>query len=115
MHYEASGYAVMIRVWIVNRWTWTTWMRFDTYKEAATHAREGTKIVPFGSPEWIALRQSPPAPPVPAQLERQKNSEASPDLIDFVLDRLSKWEIRELERLYAEDVRTALKSKSRCY
>jgi hypothetical protein len=59
MQYEASGYAVMVRIRLVDRWAWTTWMRYDTYEQAAAHEREGFKIVPFGSPEWTALLQSP--------------------------------------------------------
>ena len=51
------GYAVMIRIRVGDRWTWTTWMRFETYGEAAAHAREGNKVVRFGSREWTALRQ----------------------------------------------------------
>lgn len=51
------GFAVMIRIRVGDRWTWTTWMRFETYAEAAAHAREGNKVVRFRSPEWTALRQ----------------------------------------------------------
>jgi hypothetical protein len=50
-------YAVMIRVRVGDRWTWTTWMCFETYAEAAAHARAGNKIVRFRSPEWAALKQ----------------------------------------------------------
>jgi hypothetical protein len=50
-------YAVMTRIRLGDRWTWTTWMRFETYAEAAAHAREGDKVVRFRSPEWAALRQ----------------------------------------------------------
>jgi hypothetical protein len=49
-------YAVMTRIRLVDRWTWTTWMRFETYAEAAAHARESDKVVRFRSPEWAALR-----------------------------------------------------------
>jgi hypothetical protein len=48
-------YAVMIRVRVGDRWTWTTWMCFETYAEAAAHAREGNKVVRFRSPEYVAL------------------------------------------------------------
>jgi|ERR1035438_4602718 hypothetical protein len=66
LQYEASGYAVMVRVRFVDGWGWDTWMRFDTYEQAAAHARKGNKIVPFGSVEWNALRQSrKPALPAP--------------------------------------------------
>jgi len=52
-----SGYAVMTRIRVADRWTWTTWMCFETYAEAAAHARDGNKVVRFRSPEWAALRQ----------------------------------------------------------
>jgi hypothetical protein len=52
-----SGYAVMTRIRVGDRWTWTTWMRFETYAEAEAHARESNKVVRFRSPEWAALRQ----------------------------------------------------------
>jgi hypothetical protein len=45
-----SGYAVMTRVRVGDRWTWTTWMRFETYGETTAHAREGNKVVGFRSP-----------------------------------------------------------------
>jgi len=51
------GYAVMTRIRVGDRWTWTTWMYFATYAQAAAHAREGNKVVRFRSPEWVALRQ----------------------------------------------------------
>jgi hypothetical protein len=50
-------YAVMTRIRLRDRWTWTTWMRFETYAEAAALAREDDKVVRFRSPEWAALRQ----------------------------------------------------------
>lgn len=50
-------YAVMIRIRVGDRWTWTTWMCFGTYAEAVAHAREGNKVVRFRSPEWAALKQ----------------------------------------------------------
>ena len=31
-------YAVMIRIRVDDRWTWTTWMCFETYAEALAHA-----------------------------------------------------------------------------
>lgn len=55
IQYEPSGYAVMVRVKFVDGWAWRTWMRYDTYEQAASHRREGQKIVPFGSDEWKAL------------------------------------------------------------
>jgi hypothetical protein len=51
------GYAVMTRIRVGDGWTWTTWMRFETYAEAAAHAREGNKVARFRSSEWAALRQ----------------------------------------------------------
>ena len=32
-------------------------MRFETYAEAAAHAREGNKVVRFASEEWATLKQ----------------------------------------------------------
>ncbi len=43
MQYDTSGYAVMVRVRLVDRWAWTTWMRYDTYEQAAAHERAGDK------------------------------------------------------------------------
>jgi hypothetical protein len=69
LHYEVSGYAVMVRIRFADGWGWDTWMRFETYKQALEHARPSHKIVAFGSPEWHALRQSRepalPALPIP--------------------------------------------------
>ena len=53
---EESGYAVMVRVKLIDGWSWATWMRYDSYEEAAVHLREGQKIVPFGSAQWTAMR-----------------------------------------------------------
>src|ERR1019366_871010 len=52
-----SRYAIMTRVRVGDRWTWTTWMCFDTYAQATAHARAGSKVVRFRSPEWAALKQ----------------------------------------------------------
>jgi hypothetical protein len=38
-----SGYAVMTRVWVVDHWTWATWMCFDTSAQATVHARKGIR------------------------------------------------------------------------
>jgi len=82
------AYAVMIRIKVGDRWTWTTWMCFGTHAEAAAHAREGNKVVRFQSPEWVALRrQSEPASPIVMKAPResvlpQSEGEA---LVDFVL------------------------------
>jgi hypothetical protein len=86
------GYAVVIRIRVGDRWTWTTWMRFETYGEAAAHAREGNKVVRFGSPEWTALRQhSEPASPIviKAPRERVPPQGERETLVEFVLRFLS--------------------------
>jgi hypothetical protein len=51
-----SRYAIMTRIRVGDRWTWATWMCFQTYAQAVAHAREGNKVVRFRSPEWAALR-----------------------------------------------------------
>lgn len=33
------SYAIMIRIRVLNRWVWTTWMHFETYAEAVRFAR----------------------------------------------------------------------------
>jgi hypothetical protein len=87
LHYDQSGYAVMVQVRFMDGWGWTTSMRFDTYEEAAAQAREGNKIVPFGSVEWSALRQCR-EPALPAPASAAKESAASRDegetLVEFV-------------------------------
>jgi hypothetical protein len=50
-------YAIMTRIRVGDHWTCTTWMCFETYAQAAAHAREGNKVVRFRSLEWAALRQ----------------------------------------------------------
>jgi len=55
-HFGTSGYAVMIRVRLLGGWAWRTLMRYDSEAEALAHAREGSKVVPFGSPEWLELQ-----------------------------------------------------------
>jgi GGDEF domain-containing protein len=102
MQYDTSGYAVMVRVRWVDRWAWTTWMRYDTYEQAAAHKKEGHKIVPFGFAEWTALCQSaePALPPnVTAQRKTQRR-----DFVHRVLSWLDEWEIRELERMHTNRV-----------
>lgn len=89
-----SGYTVMTRVRVGDRWSWTTWMRFETYGEATAHAREGNKVVRFRSPEWAALRQqteagapvvtNAPRESLPAQGEVET-------LLEFVLRFLSAY------------------------
>jgi hypothetical protein len=95
MQYDTSGYAVMVRVRLVDRWTWTTWMRYDTYEQAAAHKREDHKIVPFGSAEWMALRQSPEPALPPIATPQQKNQPRcnGETLVEFVLRRLSGYDL----------------------
>ena len=50
-------YAIMTPIWVVDHWTWATWMCFDTYAQALAHARRGSKECVFESPEWAALKQ----------------------------------------------------------
>jgi hypothetical protein len=52
-----SGYAVMTRIRVGRKCTWTTWMCFATYEEAAAHAREVDTVVRLRSAEWQALRR----------------------------------------------------------
>jgi hypothetical protein len=67
-------------------------MRFETYGEAAAHAREGNKVVRFGSPEWTALRQHrEPASPIVTKAPRERVSPQGEreTLVEFVLRFLS--------------------------
>jgi len=91
MQYDTFGYAVMVRVRLVDRRAWTTWMRYDTYEQAAAHAREGDKVVPFGSAEWTALRQStePALPPNPNAQRTSQQRRKGETLVEFVLHFLS--------------------------
>jgi len=50
-------YVVMIRIRVGDRWSWTTWMCYATYAEAAAHARKGNLVVRFRSAEFTALRK----------------------------------------------------------
>jgi hypothetical protein len=50
-------YAVMTPIWVVDHWSWATWMCFDTFAQAVAHARKGNKVVLFASEEWAALKQ----------------------------------------------------------
>jgi hypothetical protein len=60
---DDARYAVMIRIRVGvggrvgDRWTWTTWMCYATYAEAAAHARDGNKVVRSRSAEYVALRK----------------------------------------------------------
>ena len=85
-------YAVMTQIRLVDRRAWTTWMRFDTYAEAAADAREGDKVVRLRSAEWAALVQTtePVLPtlisaPAESLLPRGENEA----LLEFVLRCLS--------------------------
>jgi hypothetical protein len=51
-----SCYAIMTRIMVRDRWTWATWMCFQTYAQAEARARKGNKVVRFRSPEWAVLR-----------------------------------------------------------
>jgi hypothetical protein len=89
-----SRHAVMTRIMVGDHWTWTTWMLFETYAEAAAHARAGNKVVRFQSREWAALRQqaeaaSPMVLKTPREnIPRQGDGET---LVDFVLRFLSAY------------------------
>jgi hypothetical protein len=67
----SSEYAVMTRIWVVDHWTWTTWMCFDTYAQAVAHVRKGDKVVRFASAGWATLKQQESAP-------QPEQSDASP-------------------------------------
>lgn len=87
LQYEASGFAVMVRVRFVDGWGWDTWMRFDTYEQAAAKAIGGNKIVPFGSAGWTALcRVREPALPAPAYAPQRAPSlrREGETLVEFV-------------------------------
>ena len=93
-HYDISGYALMIPVRLADRRAWMTWMRYETYGQALANARQGNKIVPFGSAEWTNLRMGvEPALPIPAveppkrQLHRCKEE----SLVEFVLRFLDEY------------------------
>ena len=73
-----SRYAIMTRIRVVDHWTWTTWMCFDTYAQATAHAREGNKVVRFASEEWAALKQEESA------AQPQQTEAASPILTNAV-------------------------------
>ena len=47
-----SSYAVMTRIRVGDRWTWTIWMRFETYAEAVVHARN-ENLPPRGEGETL--------------------------------------------------------------
>ena len=80
-------YAVMIRIRARDRWTWTTWMIFATYGEAAAHARRSNKVVRFRSAEYAALRkQTESASPlvIKATRERIRPQGEAETFVEFV-------------------------------
>jgi hypothetical protein len=85
-----SRYAVMTPIRVDRRWTWTTWMCFGTYAEAAVHAREGDKVVRFRSAEWQALRRLVTvAPPSHAREDTDLGKFEDETLIEFIFRLLS--------------------------
>jgi hypothetical protein len=88
IRYESSGYAEMVRVRVGDHWTWTTWMRYDTYEQAAAHARNGNKIVALGSAEWDALHERAEPALTPPRTTRRKgpiHRRQDETLVEFVL------------------------------
>jgi len=95
----SSGYAVMTRIWVVDHWTWATWMCFDTYGRAVAHARKGDKVVRLASTAWKTLKhqesaaqpeQSDTASPVPTTGRPTLPSRAEGEpFVDFVLRLLN--------------------------
>jgi hypothetical protein len=88
------GYAVMTRIKVGDSWTWTTWIRFETYAEAAAHAREGNKVVRFRSPKWAALRrQTEAASPIVINASRESvpPQGEGETFLEFVLRCLSAY------------------------
>ncbi len=89
-----SRYAIMTRIRVGDRWTWATWMCFQTYAQAAAHARGGNKVVRFRSPEWTALwQQTEAAPPLVINAPRESIPARGEGetLGDFVLRFLSAY------------------------
>ena len=80
-------YAVMTPIWVVDHWTWATWMCFDTHAQAVAHTRKGSKVVRFRSPEWAALKQQEWTG------EPQQIESASPILVNAARESLpARWE-----------------------
>jgi hypothetical protein len=101
-----SRYAIMTRIRVGDRWTWATWMCFQTYAQAAAHAREGNKVVRFGSPEWVALRQqTEAASPIVINVPRESIPARGEGetLVEFVLRFLSAYGFAQ----HAEPIPTA--------
>jgi hypothetical protein len=89
------GYAVMTRIRAEDHWEWKTWMCFETHGEASAHAREGDKIVQFGSAGWRALReQTAVAAPGHACADTDLPPKSEDEtLVEFVFRLLSTVEI----------------------
>ncbi len=93
-----SRYAIMTRMRVGDRWTWATWMCFQTYAEAAVHVREGNKVVRFRSPEWAALRQqTEAASPLVINALRESIPPRSEDetFVEFVLRLLDAFGLNQ--------------------
>jgi hypothetical protein len=52
-----TTYAVMVRIKMVDHYTWTTWMTYGTYSAAAAHAGAADRIVVLDSPQWVVLKK----------------------------------------------------------
>jgi hypothetical protein len=89
-----SRYATMTRIRVGDRWTWATWMCFQTYAQAVAHARGSNKVVHFLSSEWAALRQqTEAASPIVINVPRESIHARSKGetLVEFVLRFLSAY------------------------
>jgi hypothetical protein len=86
-----SGYAVMTRIRFDGQWTWTTWMCFPSYAEAAAHAREGDRVVRFRSAQWLELlRETAVVPPSHACADTDLLPESEDEtLVEFVFRLLA--------------------------
>jgi hypothetical protein len=94
------GYAVMTRIKVVDHWSWSTWMCFETHAQAVAQTRKGDKVIRFESEEratlkqekWSALpRQSDTDPPIRANGPRESlpSRAEGETLVEFVLRLLS--------------------------
>ena len=90
-----SGTAVMTRIRAGDHRAWKSWMCFETHGGASAHAREGDKIVRFGSAERRALRQQTTvAPPDHACADTDLPPKSEDEtLVEFVFRLLSTVEI----------------------
>jgi len=110
---SGPGYAVMIRIRVGNRWTWTSWMRFETYAEAAAHPREGNKVMRFRSPEWTTLRQQTEAAS-PIFIKGVPRGSVPPrgegeTLLEFVLRLLSAYGFAQDAELRNQNIHSRIK------